>query len=51
MNILKWTAALLVAGMSLFRDLVIAGQVDPELIWAELHQIKTINYTDIVPNI
>ena len=39
---LGMTAALLVAGMSLFRDLVIAGQFDPELIWAELHQMKTL---------
>ena len=35
-------AALLVAGVSLFRDLVVAGQFDPALIWAELHQMHTL---------
>ena len=35
-------AALLVASVSLFRDLVVAGQFDPALIWAELHQLKTL---------
>ena len=35
-------AALLVAGVSLFRDLVVAGGFDPAQIWAELHQMQTL---------
>ena len=35
-------AALLVAGVSLFQDLVVAEHFDPELIWAELHHMKTL---------
>ena len=35
-------AALLVAGVSLFQDLVVAERFDPELIWEELHHMKTL---------
>lgn len=35
-------AALLVAGVSLFQDLVVAEHFDPALIWAELHHMKTL---------
>ena len=39
---LGMAAALLVAGVSLFQDLVVAGHFDPDLIWAELHHMKTL---------
>ncbi len=39
---LGMVAALLVAGASLFRDLVVAEHFDLDLIWAELHHMKTL---------